>query len=115
MWTYKNEWEEIEEVHFLNDQPSTAVTIVIPARNEAANIGHLLHDITQQVYPTQLTEVIIIDDFSEDGTYDICQKYANQHTYIKVYKLQEIIPIFKAPSITKIQLNPMMTGTAATL
>jgi biofilm PGA synthesis N-glycosyltransferase PgaC len=92
MWTYKNEWEEIEEVHFLNDQPSTAVTIIIPARNEAANIGHLLHDITQQVYPTQLTEVIIIDDFSEDGTYDICQQYANQHTYIKVYKLQEIIP-----------------------
>ena len=58
MWTYKNEWEEIEEVHFLNDQPSTAVTIIIPARNEAANIGHLLHDITQQVYPTQLTELI---------------------------------------------------------
>ena len=92
MWTYKNEWEEIEEVHFLNDQPSTAVTIIIPARNEAANIGHLLHDITQQVYPTQLTEVIIIDDFSEDGTYDICQQYTNQHTNIKVYKLQEIIP-----------------------
>jgi biofilm PGA synthesis N-glycosyltransferase PgaC len=92
MWTYKNEWEEIEEVHYLNDQPSTAVTIVIPARNEAANIGHLLHDITQQVYPTQLTEVIIIDDFSEDGTYDICQQYTNQHTNIKVYKLQEIIP-----------------------
>ena len=63
MWTYKNEWEEIEEVHFLNDQPSTAVTIVIPARNEAANICHLLHDITQHGYPTQLTKKIIKTDF----------------------------------------------------
>ena len=92
MWTYKNEWERMEEIHFLSEHPATSVSVIIPARNEAANIGHLLHDITQQVYPTALTEVIIIDDFSEDGTYDICQQYAKEHTYIKVYKLQDIIP-----------------------
>lgn len=91
MWTYKNEWEEIEEVHFLNEQPATSVSIIIPARNEAGNIGHLLQDITLQVYPAALTEVIIIDDSSEDGTYDICRQYSKEHEYIKVYKLQEII------------------------
>lgn len=92
MWTYKNEWEEMEEVHFLEEHLSTSVTVIIPARNEAANIGHLLHDLTQQVYPTELMEVIVVDDFSEDGTYDICRQYAQDHAYIKVYHLKDILP-----------------------
>lgn len=92
MWTYKNEWNEIEEIHLLSENSSTSVSVIIPARNEAANIGNLLHDITQQIYPVKLTEVIIIDDFSEDNTYEICRQYAAQFEHIKIYKLQEIIP-----------------------
>ncbi len=92
MWTYKNEWEEIKEEHFLTEHPATSVSIIIPARNEAANIRHLIHDITHQVYPVGLLEVIIIDDYSEDGTYDICKQYSNEFSYIKVYKLLEIVP-----------------------
>ena len=91
MLTYKNEWNDIEEIHFLNENPTTTVTVIIPARNEAKKIGHLLHDITQQVYPVTLTEVIIIDDFSEDATYSICEHYAAQFNYIKVFKLQDIL------------------------
>lgn len=92
MLTYKNEWNDIKETHTLTANPSTSVSIIIPARNEAADIGCLLYDITQQVYPVALMEVIIIDDFSEDDTYSICKKYAEQFPYIKVYKLREIVP-----------------------
>ena len=38
MLTYKNEWNDIEEVHVLSENPTTTVTIIIPARNEAENI-----------------------------------------------------------------------------
>ncbi len=92
MRTYKYKWEEIAEVSLLNDTPSTTVTIIVPARNEGANIGHLLQDITQQIYPTDLLEVIIIDDFSEDDTYEICQQFSQQHPYIKAYRLKDILP-----------------------
>lgn len=92
MWAYKNEWEEMEEVHVLNEHPSTSVSILIPARNEAANIGNLLHDLTQQIYPSALLEVIVIDDFSEDKTIDICQQYAIKHPFIKVFRLQDLLP-----------------------
>ncbi len=92
MWAYKNEWEEMEEVHVLNEHPSTSVSILIPARNEAANIGNLLHDLTQQIYPSALLEVIVIDDFSEDKTFDICQQYAIKHPFIKVFRLQDLLP-----------------------
>ena len=62
MLTYKNEWNDLEEIHFLNENPTTSVTVIIPARNEAKNIGHLLNDIMQQVFPENLLEVIIIDE-----------------------------------------------------
>ena len=92
LFTYKNEWQEIPEVHTLNEPPSTSVTVIIPARNEAKHIGNLLHDIAQQIYPQNLLEVIVIDDFSEDNTYEICEHYAQQFNFIKVYSLQSLLP-----------------------
>ena len=48
--------------------PATKITVVIPARNESANIRHCLQSILQQQYPFPLLEVIVVDDFSEDDT-----------------------------------------------
>jgi cellulose synthase/poly-beta-1,6-N-acetylglucosamine synthase-like glycosyltransferase len=92
MWAYKNEWEETEETHLLSESCSTSVTVIIPARNEARNIRHLLEDITQQLYPADLTEIIIIDDFSEDDTFAICKQYAAKFDHLKVFRLEEILP-----------------------
>jgi cellulose synthase/poly-beta-1,6-N-acetylglucosamine synthase-like glycosyltransferase len=90
MLTYKNEWNEIEEVHTLSENATTSVSIIIPARNEAKNIGNLLHDIAQQFYPKELIEVIVIDDFSEDNTYEIATNYT-AISNLKVYKLQDLV------------------------
>ncbi|AEE50940.1 glycosyltransferase [Haliscomenobacter hydrossis] len=49
-------------------QPRTRVSILIPARNEAANIGSCLRSILAQNYPETLMEVIVVDDHSEDTT-----------------------------------------------
>ncbi len=44
------------------------VSIVIAARNEAKNIGPLLHSLDRQNYPQQQYEVLLVDDHSEDAT-----------------------------------------------
>ncbi|HOY16552.1 MAG TPA: glycosyltransferase [Haliscomenobacter sp.] len=49
-------------------EPRTRVSIIVPARNEAANLGHCLHSILSQNYPETLMEVIVVDDHSEDAT-----------------------------------------------
>lgn len=92
MWTYKNEWEETEETHSLSENPRTAVSVVIPARNEGRHIAQLLHDLTEQVYPVELTEIIVIDDFSEDDTYAEAARFAQAHTHIRVLRLQDLLP-----------------------
>ena len=47
------------------------VSIVVPARNEAANIGPLLASLARTNYPDR--EVIVVDDRSTDGTGDIVE------------------------------------------
>jgi cellulose synthase/poly-beta-1,6-N-acetylglucosamine synthase-like glycosyltransferase len=46
----------------------TKVTVIIPARDEEDNLPPLLAALHAQDYPTHLFEVIVIDDFSTDGT-----------------------------------------------
>ncbi len=54
------------------------VSIVIPAFNEAGNIGRLVEETYRVVPPTQLGEVIVVDDCSDDATPDeIKQLIAN--------------------------------------
>ena len=42
------------------------ISVLIPARNEAANIGGCLDSLLQQDYPN--CEILVLDDESEDGT-----------------------------------------------
>lgn len=49
-------------------RPRTPVTILLPARNEAAVIEAILRDLLAQQYPESLREVIVIDDHSTDAT-----------------------------------------------
>ena len=47
------------------------VTIIVPVRNEAANIAALMAAIRQQDYPHKKLEVVVVDDHSTDGTLDL--------------------------------------------
>lgn len=49
---------------------NTKVSVIIPARDEEKNLPPLLEALQQQSYPASLFEVIVVDDFSEDGTAD---------------------------------------------
>jgi chlorobactene glucosyltransferase len=60
------------------------VSILIPARNEAANILTLLQSIHEQDY--QNYEVIVLDDDSLDDTYGVCMAFAVNHPQFKVIK-----------------------------
>ncbi|MCA6213936.1 MAG: poly-beta,6-N-acetyl-D-glucosamine synthase [Thermococcaceae archaeon] len=51
------------------------VSIVIPAHNEAINIGRLLESIQYQDYPFECYEIIVVDDGSVDGTGEIAMRY----------------------------------------
>jgi cellulose synthase/poly-beta-1,6-N-acetylglucosamine synthase-like glycosyltransferase len=63
-----NGWNRIKETDFEEDEPVSTVSVVVAMRNEENNIMALLEDIYQQDYPHELTEVILVDDHSDDQT-----------------------------------------------
>lgn len=64
------------------------VSIIIPARNEAANIEQCLQSILANNYPNELLEIIVVDDHSTDDTADIAK---NCSPLIKVINLSKYI------------------------
>jgi cellulose synthase/poly-beta-1,6-N-acetylglucosamine synthase-like glycosyltransferase len=88
MWFYTKWFKQLTPFTVPNQfQPSTTFSIIIPARNEEANIGACLNSILQQAYPANLFEVIVIDDHSTDETSSIVQTWQKQHTNIRLIKL----------------------------
>jgi cellulose synthase/poly-beta-1,6-N-acetylglucosamine synthase-like glycosyltransferase len=67
----------------------TKLSIIIPARNEAANIENCLNSILQNNYPVHLYEIIVVDDHSEDETAGIVKKYATQN--VKLILLKDFV------------------------
>lgn len=57
---------------------STAVTILIPAYNEAECIAATIENKLQQQYPREELQIIVVSDGSDDGTDEIAQRYAPQ-------------------------------------
>ena len=71
--------------------PQTSFTIIIPARNEAENIGALLQSIILQNYPSDKWEVLVIDDFSTDDTAQIVREIGDLHPNIQVLELAKVL------------------------
>ncbi len=67
-------------------QPRTRVSVVIPARNEAANIADCLESILNGSYPLDLLEIIVVDDHSEDATAAIVREFKRQEAKDKGQK-----------------------------
>jgi len=72
---YRKAWKKIPLFDAGNTNPSVRISVVIAARNEEANIKALIESLAIQNYPTELYEVIIIDDHSEDRTWHLASEY----------------------------------------
>lgn len=71
--------------------PKTKVSVLIAARDEAANIGRTLSDILAQDFPKELLEIIVVDDHSTDDTAAVVRSFAGQG--VKLLKLDESQPL----------------------
>ena len=70
---YRKAWTEIPDYASGagRPRPHTTISVLVPARNEEKNIEACLRSLFDQAYPKELYEVIVIDDHSTDGTWDL--------------------------------------------
>lgn len=71
--------------------PYTKISVLIAARNEEEKIHLTIEDILAQNYPSELMELIIVDDHSTDRTSEIISSYESQG--VKLIKLNEKEPL----------------------
>jgi cellulose synthase/poly-beta-1,6-N-acetylglucosamine synthase-like glycosyltransferase len=78
---------------FLPDshQPHTTVSVVVALRNEEANCEDLFGFLAAQDYPVELTEIIFVDDHSQDNTYNILKSLISKfgRTNFKLIKREK--------------------------
>lgn len=71
------------------------VAVIVPARNEAANIGPCLRSLSAQQYPRDRLAVIVVDDDSSDATAAIAAGLAQQDPRIVLRRTSPLPPGWK--------------------
>jgi len=67
-----------------------SVSVIIAARNESKNIGKCVNAILSQSYPSELFEVIVINDRSTDETADIVKKISETDSRVKLLNVDKV-------------------------
>ena len=61
------------------------VTIIIPCYNEENTVGNTLNSLFALNYPKDKLNIIVVDNASKDGTWDVLQNYAD-NPQIKLFQ-----------------------------
>ncbi len=100
MWQYISGWANLATWEIpVNFEPSTSITVLIPARNEAEHIEKCLQSIVKQHYPKLLWEVIVLDDHSTDETAALVK--AMQHPNVNLLHLADFVSEDETQSFKK--------------
>jgi len=83
-------WRSIPEYFSSAEKPSTGFSVIIPARNEERNIIGSLESVCAQHYPTNLLQIIAIDDCSTDKTWDLVRNFRPGERLINSTRLGEV-------------------------
>jgi cellulose synthase/poly-beta-1,6-N-acetylglucosamine synthase-like glycosyltransferase len=87
IFLYTCGWLRIKTFKTPNIANKKNVSILIACRNEEQNISTLLTALINQTYNKENTEIIIIDDHSEDDTVKIIDEFREEYNFIKLFKL----------------------------
>ncbi|TBX27106.1 glycosyltransferase [Jiulongibacter sediminis] len=97
-------WPDFRPLNFIEKR--RRLTVIIPVRNEAANIENLLKDLNSQTLNKWLFEVIIADDDSTDNTVEIVKKL--QSTLSIDLKINQLPPRYQNTSPKKRAITETM-------
>ena len=87
---------------------SPKVSVIIPARNEEKNIGKCLDSLIAQDYTNY--DILVIDDNSTDGTWDIIKEYEEKNSNITAHSGKPLAEGWLGKQYACHQLSQIATG-----
>jgi len=73
-----------------NHSPQTRFSVIIPLRNEANSLPHLLNSIAALEYKKNLFEIILVDDDSTDNSVKLINEFSAKNPDIDIQLLKNI-------------------------
>ena len=86
------------------EDPLPAISISVPAYNEAGQIRRTIESLLRLEYPAELRQILVISDASSDGTDDIVREYADRG--VELLRLEER----KGKTAAEYAAGPHLTG-----
>jgi cellulose synthase/poly-beta-1,6-N-acetylglucosamine synthase-like glycosyltransferase len=87
---YRSFWTSAKKIKtdfdIVDETKLPFISIIVPARNEEANIGLLLTSLQNQTYNQSLFEIIVVDDFSEDKTASVVKTFSGGNVHYVALK-----------------------------
>lgn len=88
---YRRWFLKIKPFQASSNNAFVTFSVIIPARNEEANIEQCLQSVLNQNYPSTHFEVIVIDDHSTDNTAQIVKQLQQQFSNLHLINLNEFV------------------------
>ncbi len=87
--SYKKHWDALATYRPAGMPHHTYISVIVAARNEEHTISRLLDSILNQDYAKDQYEIVIVDDHSDDGTFEIVSTYAATHPNVHLISLSQ--------------------------
>ncbi len=84
-------FRKVKTFETTNLEPKTAFTIVVPFRNEEKNLNKLLQSFSQLQYPISLLQIVMVDDFSDDLSTQIYNRWRMAHQEVDTTLLDNLL------------------------
>ena len=83
-------WYKLKKNKKSNNNNLTKISLIVAFRNEEKNLSNIVQDIINQDYPPKKTEVIFINDHSEDKSTEILKELIIKKDNFKILELKEL-------------------------
>lgn len=80
--------EGLNRIEAGNEERKPDVSVIVPARNEAAGIGDTLRALGGQTYPQDKLQIVLVNDRSTDETPAIMEDFASRNRNVRIVHVQ---------------------------
>lgn len=85
-------FRQVEESFGKNLAAKSTFSIVIPFRNEAENLPQLFSSLALLKYPSEMFEILLVNDASEDTSEELCREFQKNNPQLEIQLLQNKNP-----------------------
>lgn len=81
-------WARAMEMESKPAAEEKKISVIIPFRNEEANLPALISSLQSQVYPTEKFEVVLVNDHSTDESFVLAKKLTESLAHVSILDLE---------------------------